>query len=210
MKTGTTVTRTGPALLAGQPILPLMTSTGDSLRRLVPSARAITTGSVRPWACVGTFTTATDLRVARRLGPVWMTSLHVVPMMTCMMLVLPCLLRVLMTLICLPGRLLVVRGPLLGVTTCLHMTVVRIGKNFSYGRRDLFFPNPLKCMAIPLSFFSLSVFLCIFLFPSSFSLFYFRPIDGISWTMTKPHAERFMGFDEYFTGKFRVSTVHLL
>lgn len=127
MKTGTTVTRIGLVLLAGQPTPPLMISTGDSPRRLVPSARATITGSVRPSPCVGISTTAMDLPVARRRGPAWTTSLHVVLMMTCMMLVLPCLRRALMTLTCLPGLLSVVPGLPLGVTTCLRMIVVHTG-----------------------------------------------------------------------------------
>lgn len=152
MKTGTTATRIGRDLLAGQRTLPLMTLTGDSLRRrLVRSARAITTGSGRPFPCVATFTTVMDLRAARRLAPGWMISLLGGPMMTCMMRGLPCLRRVLMTRICLHDLLSVVRALLPGVTICLRMIVVRTG-------------------SIPLVFFfsfffSLGFYDCVLLWP---------------------------------------------
>lgn len=90
MKTGTTVILIGLGLLAGPPILPLMTSTGD-FPHLVLSVLAIITVSDLPFLYAGTFMAVMDLAVGHPRALGLRTSLRAVRMMTFMMRVLLCL-----------------------------------------------------------------------------------------------------------------------
>ena len=127
MKTGTTVILIGLGLLAGPPILPLMTSTGD-FPHLVLSVLAIITVSDLPFLYAGTFMAVMDLAVGHPRALGLRTSLRAVHMMTFMMRVLLCLRRGLMTHTCPPGLLSDVPALPPGAITCLLMTVVHTGK----------------------------------------------------------------------------------
>ena len=111
--------------LPAEPILPLMTMTGDSLHPVVVTVHA-TIASVPPFPCVGTIMVITDVALPRVPG--WKTfPLRVVPMMIFMTLVLPCRLRVMMTHTCHPGLLDVPALPRGPPNTC-PMNAVPTGR----------------------------------------------------------------------------------
>lgn len=123
-----TVIRTGLALPA-EAIVPLMTTTGDSLHR-VDTVRVIVIASVLLSLCVETIMTVMGMPVVRHRVPGWMTirlPLRAVPMMRCMMRVLPCRRRGLMTPTWHLGLLLDVLALLPGASIC-RMSAVHTGR----------------------------------------------------------------------------------